>query len=298
MRYDGGHKRSSLPHDRLDGLFTLRGICPEVAIGLGVPRDPIRLVGPIDAPRAVGVVDPDLDVTARLRAFARQSDPWLERVAGIVLMSRSPSCGLFDVEVRADATAPAVPAGRGIFAAAIVAAHPNLPAEDCTRLFDAARLESFVARVFTYAHWHAVCRAGLTARRLIAFHSRYKYLLMAHSARHYREAGRLLADVSSELATVAARYAAILMAGLAHPATRAGHANVLSHLQGYFKRVLDAPTRASLAAAIDAYRRGEVELDAPRALLEALLLRHPDRYLSEQTYLQGFPVAPNLRRQP
>ena len=296
VRYDGGHKRASLPHERLDGLFTLRGVCPEVAIGLGVPRDPIHLVGPIAAPRAVGVVDRSLDVTERLRAFAREADVWLERVSGVVLMSRSPSCGLFDVEVHVDTGSPPVRGGRGIFAGAIVDAHPNLPVEDCARLFDPERLESFATRVFAYAHWRAMCSAGLSTRRLIAFHSRYKYLLMAHSVPHYREAGRLLADVSGDLQSIAARYASILMSGLACQATRASHANVLMHLQGYLKRELDAEARQQLGATIDAYRRGDMALDAPLALLNDLLRQYPDSYLLNQVYLGPHPAWSGLKR--
>jgi uncharacterized protein YbgA (DUF1722 family)/uncharacterized protein YbbK (DUF523 family) len=297
VRYDGGHKRSSLPHALLDELFALRGVCPEVGIGLGVPRDPIRLIGSPAAPRALGVVDPNLDVTERLHAFARQADALLDRVCGLILMTGSPSCGLFDVEVRPDASSPPVRSGRGIFAAAVVAARPDLPVEDCGRLFETARFESFVTRVFAYAHWRAVCTVGVNARRLIAFHSRYKYLLMAHSVPHYREAGRLLANVSAEVPTIAARYVSILMAGIACPASRASHANVLAHLQGYLKRALDAAARANLAAAIEAYRRGEIELDAPRALLASFLERHADPYLAEQIYLKALPAAAGTRRQ-
>jgi len=296
VRYDGGHKRSSLPHERLAGLFELHGICPELAIGLGAPRDPIRLVGPIGAPRAVGVVDPRIDVTERLRAFAGEARV-LERVAGVVLMTGSPSCGLVGVKIYSDADAAPVPDGRGVFAAEVARLHPALPVEDCTRLFEPAWLDSFASRVFAYAHWRSVCAAGLSARRVIAFHSAYKYLLMAHSVAHYREAGRLLADLSGELPAVAARYAAVLMAGLARPATVAGHANVLMHLQGHLKRALDAPTRRALAAAIDGYRRGETALDAPLEAFRELLRRYPDPYVVDQVYLNPHPSAAGLRRQ-
>ena len=85
VRYDGAGKRSGLCHDQLEGIFEFRGICPEVGIGMGVPRDPIQLVGSADRPRAVGVADPAFDVTDRLAAFGRAIAPQLAdaREAGI-----------------------------------------------------------------------------------------------------------------------------------------------------------------------------------------------------------------------
>jgi hypothetical protein len=84
VRHDGGHKRSSLPHDKLEGLFRFRPVCPEVGIGLGVPRDAIRLVGDIDSPRAVNVKHSAIDLTAMLTEFTSMQVPALEDVDGQV----------------------------------------------------------------------------------------------------------------------------------------------------------------------------------------------------------------------
>lgn len=70
MRHDGGRKRSSVPHDQLAGVFEYVTVCPEVGIGIGVPREAIRLVGSVEAPRAVGSKDGSFDVTERLKTFA------------------------------------------------------------------------------------------------------------------------------------------------------------------------------------------------------------------------------------
>ncbi len=296
VRFDGGHKRSSLCHEQLAGLFELRGICPELAIGMGVPRDPIRLVGDIESPRARGVKDPTVDVTDRLRNYARDITPSLTDVCGYIFMKSSPTCGLFRVKVYTGAGVPPNGHGRGIFAAEIVKARPELPVEESGRLEDPVLRENFVMRVFAFAHWRRLVTSGLTAARLIAFHSAYKYLLMAHSVVHYKEAGRLLADLSGDLALLADAYLLVLMRGLARPATRGGHANVLQHLQGYVKDELDSTTRQELAELIHSYRRGEIPLLAPLTLLRHHLRRSADSYALEQIYLEPHPPAAGLRR--
>ncbi len=296
VRYDGGHKRSSLCHRELAGLFELRGICPEVGIGLGVPRAPIRLVGDVAAPRARGVDDRALDVTDALRAHAHRVLPSLNDVCGFVFMKNSPSCGLHRVKVYGE-TGPPNGHGRGIFAAEIVTARPELPVEESGRLEDPVLRENFVTRVFAFAHWRALLERGMTAKALIAFHSTYKYLLMAHSISHYRDTGRLLADLSGDLGARASAYVRALMQGLARTATRGGHANVLQHLQGHVTEQLDTQTRRELSELIASYRRGEVPLLAPLTLLKHHLRRGDDAYALAQIYLEPHPPAAGLRRE-
>lgn len=300
VRYDGSGAASSYPHAALANLFEYRGICPEVGIGMSVPREPIRLVGDVANPQVVGVKDPSLDVTEALREYGRLQATTLADVAGYVFMKGSPSCGLYRVKVYPHdggrVTGAPQMRGRGVFAAAVVEACPNLPVEENGRLHDPVLRENFVTRVFAYAHWQGLERTGLTRRRLIEFHSRYKYLLMAHSIPHYQQTGALLADLKQDFEAKASRYLALLMAGLAVPATRRGHANVLSHLQGYFKRHLDSATRQELDELVHSYRRGEIPLLAPITLLKHHLRKYPDDYLRNQVYLDPHPGYSGLRR--
>ena len=118
VRYDGGHKRDAYLVGTLGRYFEFVPVCPEVAIGLGVPRAPIRLVGRPGTARAVGRQDPSLDVTAKLAAYGRKMGRALDDVSGYVLKSRSPSCGIERVPVYdGDKARP----GRGIYADAFLA---------------------------------------------------------------------------------------------------------------------------------------------------------------------------------
>lgn len=300
VRYDGSGARSAYPHAALQGLFEYRGICPEVGIGLSVPRAPIRLVDEAGSVRVVGVREPDRDFTDDLARYGREQAAGLTEVAGYVFMRGSPSCGLFRVKVYPQVAGQVSGAprrdGRGAYAAAITEALPDLPAEENGRLHDPLLRENFVTRTFAYAHWQALQRAGLTGGRLIEFHSRYKYLLMAHSVPHYQRTGKLLSDLSGDLAGRARAYVSLLMEGLAQPAGRRGHANVLSHLQGYFARSMGPGERQELAELIHAYRRGEVPLLAPITMIKHYLRLHPDEYVARQVYLDPHPAAAALRR--
>ncbi len=297
VRYDGSGARSSMPHKDLEGLFQYQTFCPEVGIGMTVPRDPVRLVGSTESNRVLGVKDASIDKTDDLVQWGRAQISRIEPLSGYVFMHNSPSCGLFRVKVYPPGPdAPPKRGGTGAYAKTVIEALPNLPVEEGGRLFDAAIRENFVTRVYTYAHWQALEREGVTAGRLIAFHSRYKYLLMAHSVSAYGEAGRLLSNLKEDVDGKARTYVGILMAAMAQPATRKGHTNVLSHLQGYVKRELDSASRQELAGLIEAYRKGEMPLLAPLTLLKHHLRQFPDEYAAMQVYLNPHPPEKGLRR--
>jgi uncharacterized protein YbbK (DUF523 family) len=214
VRYDGGHRRADLPHDELGELFTWHPICPEVGIGMGVPRQPIHLVGEPDSPRAVEVNAPSRDYTRQLQAYAVDSLPALSAVHGYIFKNKSPSCGLFDVEVQRDA---ARGLGRGIYAAEVTHARRDLPVEESGRLIDAVLRQNFVTRVFVHAHWHELRAQGMTAGKLRAFHHAYEDLVAKHNAASCNSLERLASDLSHAIEETAERYLLELLAVLSEP---------------------------------------------------------------------------------
>lgn len=146
VRWNGEHNGDTWPRHRLEKVFTLVGICPEVGIGMGVPRDPIQLVGGASAPRVVAVDNPNRDYTDRLMGYASEVAGVLEDVHGYVFADRSPSCGLAGVKVFAeDGSFERV--GRGVYSSTVVDAHPDLPVVDAETLDDDEVLLDFVLAV-------------------------------------------------------------------------------------------------------------------------------------------------------
>lgn len=299
VRYDGGHKRSTLCLDELAQLFDFVPSCPEAGAGLGVPRPAMRLVGDPAAPRARGVDAPALDVTDQLRAYADRRVPELGDLCGYVFIRNSPSCGLLDVKLYAEDGTLREETSRGIFAASVVAAYPLLPVEEEGRLHEPQVRENFITRAFALHGWKQLVRDGLNIAALTHFHASYKYALMAQSLPHYESLGRMLATAAAEkIELLAERYIAALMEGLKQYATRGTHANVLMHLQGYLKMHLNPDEKQQLAALIDEYGRGLVPLVAPIQLLRQHFERYPDPYIAQQVYLHPRTDATRAEIQP
>ncbi|MCD8548047.1 MAG: DUF523 and DUF1722 domain-containing protein [Aeromonadaceae bacterium] len=294
VRFDGGHKRSAFCEQQLGEHFDFHPVCPEMAIGLGAPRPAIRLVRREGAVRAEAS-NGSFDVTERLIAFSQQKVQELDFLSGYILCAKSPSCGMERVKVYGGAQG-AVKEGVGLYARALMEAHPLLPVEEEGRLNDPLLRENFVLRVFAYHDWQQLCASGLTANRLIGFHARYKYLVLSHAPAAYRALGRLLGSLKGRaLAQVAEEYIALLMPALTRCASRQGHTNVLQHLQGYFKHHLSPAQRQELADTIHKYRMGLLPLLVPLALIRHYLREHPNPYLEQQVYLNPHPESLKLR---
>ena len=142
VRWDGDDNGDVWPRRVVQRLFDLIGLCPEVGIGLGVPRVPIRLVGEASSPRAVVMERAPSDITAQLEQFAGRTAGTLAQVDGYVFADRSPSCGLAGVKVYG-AGGRFRREGRGVYATAVLRAQPALPAVDAECLWDEATLLDF-----------------------------------------------------------------------------------------------------------------------------------------------------------
>jgi uncharacterized protein YbgA (DUF1722 family)/uncharacterized protein YbbK (DUF523 family) len=296
VRYNGGHKASRLCSITLTDYFDFVSVCPEVAIGLGTPREPIRLVGNPEHPEAVGTVHPEINVTRPLADYGQKMAMELGDICGYIFMQKSPSCGLERVKVYHANGAPVDGGSRGIYAQAFCALHPDLPVEEDGRLNDPVLRENFLTRVFAYSAWQQLLHAGLTRRGLTDFHSRYKYLLMAHNPVQYKSLGNLLGYMAqTDPEVLGPRYFSELMAALKKCATRGTHSNVLQHLSGYLKQVISPEDKQEVQHVIGQYRRGIVPLVVPLTLLKHYFRQHPDPYIAQQVYLQPHPENLSLR---
>jgi len=295
VRYDGGHKRDGFVADLLAAHFDLLPLCPEVAIGLGVPRRPIRLVATTSGVRVRGVHDPALDVTDALDREAAQIVSAAPDLCGYVLKKNSPSCGMQRVKTYSEG---GMPNGRasGAYAAGLMARAPLLPVEEEGRLGDPTLRENFIERVFAYARWQALTASEVTGAALVDFHSRHKYQLLAHNQAAYRRLGPLVARAGRRPAPqLLQQYGREFIGALARPASVGNHVNVLQHLAGYLKDALDPGDKTELQAAIDAYRTGRGPLLVPITLLRHHLRRNPQPWAARQTYLHPDPREQVLR---
>jgi uncharacterized protein YbgA (DUF1722 family)/uncharacterized protein YbbK (DUF523 family) len=297
VRFDGGHKRDGFAVDVLGAYVDYVAVCPEVELGLGVPRPTLRLEGSAARPRLVEPAS-RVEHTVAMEAYAARKVAELRGadLDGYVLKRASPSCGMERVKLYPHVGAAPLKQGVGLFAAALLAAMPELPVEEEGRLFDPRLRDNFVERLFAYRRVRRLFAGRWDTGTLVRFHTAEKMLLLAHDEPAYRGLGRLVAGAAGlGKDEVARRYRARYMAALAVLATPKKHTNVLQHMAGHLKELLDAADRAELADSIDEYRRGLVPLIVPITLLRHHVRKHRVTYLLGQRYLEPHPRELMLR---
>lgn len=299
VRFDGGHKRDAFLVDTFGRYVEWVPVCPEVEVGMGTPREAVRLEKAESGPFPILMIAPKsgTEWTARMTAFASRRVDELAALdlSGYVLKSNSPSCGLERVRIYGEGAMP-MRAGRGLFAEALASRFPTLPLEEEGRLCDPRLRENFVERVFAYRRLRELFSGRWTVGDLVRFHTAHKLTVLAHQPAAYTDLGRLVAGAKGlARGALQQEYERRFMGALSKIATPKRQANVLQHIVGYFRDRLEAGDRAELLSLIEDHRTGVVPLVVPITLIRHYVRRLGIEYLTGQVYLEPHPWELALR---
>lgn len=297
VRYDGGHKEDRFVTGTLSQFVEFVPVCPEVEVGMGIPRETVRLVqGEDGSPRMVATRS-ETDHTTKMRRYAKKRVRELEPLAlcGYILKKGSPSCGMERVKVYNPGGMPEKN-GRGLFAEALLERYPDLPVEEEGRLNDPRLRDNFFVRLFAYRRLRDLFASRWRAGDLVRFHTNEKLLLMGHDRKGYDQLGQIVANPKAwSRKELVSAYSSIYMQSLRKIATTRKQSNVLHHLLGHFKKILTPAERQELLELIEDYRHGLVPLVVPLTLFRHHVRLHDMEYLAHQVYLQPHPKELMLR---
>lgn len=304
VRFDGGHKKDQWLVNVLGEYVEYVPVCPEVEVGLPIPREAMRLVGDPEDPRLV-TVKTYQELTPKMKEYAAKRVVELEKenLCGFVFKRSSPSSGMERVKVYKDvdpkeaknAGAPSLK-GVGIFAKKFMEHFPLLPVEEEGRLGDARLRENFIEQIFVMQRWRELREQPFSLHNLLEFHAQHKLLIMSHSVEHYRSMGNLVAHGKKvDPETLMEQYQTELLTALKIKATVKKHTNVLQHIAGYFKKQLSPDEKQELQEVISQYHANLVPLIVPITLCNHYIRKYDEKYLRSQWYLNPHPVELKLR---
>lgn len=276
---------------RLEPFVTFVPICPEVEIGLGVPRDPVRIVS---EKGDLHLLQPATgkDLSQKMRRFSNQFLNSLNEVDGFILKNRSPSCGIKDVKrfSKIDAEAP-IGKGAGFFAGEVLDRFPGLAIEDEGRLHHPKIRDHFLTKLFTLARFREAKKTN-RLESLVRFHATHKLLLMAYHQKTMRRLGRIVGNSEKRSAAdLFNEYAPHLREALARPPRSVSNINVLMHALGYFSDNLSKKEKAFFLQTLERYRKGRLPRSAALTILKAWVVRFQNEYLEDQTFFEPYPES-------
>jgi len=296
VRFDGGHKKNNFILSSLSNHIDFESVCPEMGAGFGMPRPTMQLRQKGKEIRLVFSKQTENDVTDQLINYSVSKVIQLKHLDGFIFKKDSPSCGAFRVPVVIHEEGFRNREGVGLFAKSFMQRHPLIPVEEEGRLNDAALCENFFERVYAYRRWKEIGNPEKNIKGFIEYHARHKLILMARGSHFYTELGRIVAGTTKkDLMQRREQYIHRFMQVMKVTTQRGRQVNVLQHVMGYLKQVINSDDKQELLALFEAYRKNQLPLITPITLLRHHLRVHPQKYISEQHYLQPFPEQLALR---
>ncbi|MGB9710944.1 MAG: YbgA family protein [Thermodesulfovibrio sp.] len=284
VRYNGGMVFDEFV-EKLKPYIEYIDFCPESDIGLGVPRKRLIIV---DNGSSKRLIQPETgkDFTDKMLEYVDKTISSITNIDGFILKAKSPSCGVGSTKLYRNGSV----AGKtdGFFAEAIRKHFPCLPVEDEGRLRDEGIRTNFLTRIFAFSEIRNLFK-NPEPKKLIQFHSQYKYLLMTYSQKSLKELGQLVADASIPFEEKINRYRIQFYKAFLKKPSKKRHVNTLMHLMGYVSKKITSRERNHLINLINKYNEGKIPLKVILELIKSLSYRFDNEYILVQKYLEPYP---------
>jgi len=285
--------------DRLDYPFVrvlrkyarIITVCPEMEIGLGVPRDRIDLVKRENGVALYQALT-GRQLAQKMNRFSRQFLSDHIDVDGFILKHKSPSCGLRRVKLYESAAPDArfTRTGTGLFAATVLEHCSHLAITDEEQLERDRTREHWLTKLFTLAAFRAV-RKSHSFTRLKAFHTQHWLLLEAHHQRHTYQLDRMLAQHGAGTDTCATieQYESALRRILATPPRRASAVKPFEAALDHYAHYLSAKDIRRFERQLERYRSGELRLSDLRKIVQIWAVRYDKRFTRQDAVFRPYP---------
>jgi uncharacterized protein YbgA (DUF1722 family)/uncharacterized protein YbbK (DUF523 family) len=265
-------------------------VCPEVSIGLSIPREAIRIIKKNSEKRLVWSLS-GKDITQDMKDYTERYLRELTDIDGAVLKSRSPTCGVKDVKIYPSTgkVASLNEKTTGMFGGAVAEFFQNMPVEDEGRLTNFRIREHFYTRIFTHRRFMDIKKSPSMAK-LVDFHTRHKYLFMIYSQKELKTAGRIVANHDKKsLGQVLDAYENSLVRMFYTMPRRPSVMNVLMHLMGYFSLHLSPEEKAFFLDQLELFREEKIPQSSVVLILKSWIVRFKNDYLKNQFFFEPFP---------
>ncbi len=274
----------------LKSYVGFRPVCAEVGIGLGVPRDPVRL---IIENTELKMIQPSTgrNLTLKMINFSEEYFNSLGSVDGFILKSKSPSCGLFQTKHYSGTLkgSHVIKKGSGLFGGAVMKNFPNKAIETERRLTNFRIREHWLIKLYTITGFRQV-KESHSMNELIKFHTKNKLLFMAYNQESMRVLGRIAANPQKkDFDHIIEKYEQKFLELIKNPPDYTSNINVLMHALGFFKKKLSQEEKAFFLDELEKYRVGWVPLFILLNLLKSWIARFDETYLKNQTFFNPYP---------
>jgi len=270
---------------KLKDFIDFKPICPEVEIGMGIPRKPIRIISDNDKIK-LNQYDTEIDFSNKMNAFSDNYISTIDQVDGFILKASSPSCGIDSTKIFKKGSSVPIGKGAGLFTSKIIKKFPNHPKEEEIILNNSILREQFFSSIFTLADFRSV----INFDTLYKYHAKHKYLFMAYNQILMTKMGQIAANrENKKIKSVILQYYNTLLLLLSKKSRISSNINTQMHIMGYFKELLTSKEKEHFLEILELYRNKEIPISSVNKILESWIFRFENEYLINQSFFNPFP---------
>lgn len=278
---------------RLLPFINITKACPELAIGMGAPREAVRLVKRKGEDIKLLSSNKGNDYTDKMNSFVKKYTPKLQskNLDGLIMKAKSPTCGVFSAKIYFDVGKAHVRENNqaGMFGREILDTFPDKPIETDRRLSNFSIRDNFFIQIFTLASFRKV-EETKKMKDLVTFHSENKYLFMTYNQNTLRELGRIVANKEKKpIEEILFEYKQLLNKLFSSPASKKKRINVLEHIYGYFKNDVMKSEKDYYFEIQNDYLSNKIPFSNVVTILRGWAIRFNKEYISNQTIFEPYP---------
>jgi uncharacterized protein YbgA (DUF1722 family)/uncharacterized protein YbbK (DUF523 family) len=275
--------------DNLKRFVNFIPVCPELELGLGVPREALRIVKEHDE---LQLIQPKTEryFTEPMLTFTESFLNSIEDIDGFILKSRSPSCGTKDVKIYSSAVkGGSSEKGPGFFSMKVIEKFPEILMEDEGRLSNYKIREHFLTELFALYNFKRI-KTRNSIDELMKYHAINNLLFMAYNQKEFKILDKIAANhENQDIKQVLSEYETHLKLLFKRSARYTSNINVLQYSIGYFNKFITEDEITFLADSIEKYRKGKLPLSTPVYLVKSYAIRFDLSNLKNQTFFNPFP---------
>jgi uncharacterized protein YbgA (DUF1722 family)/uncharacterized protein YbbK (DUF523 family) len=264
--------------------------CPESELGLGTPRDPVRIVKKDDNLQLIQSKTERI-LTSEMDNFSLNFLNSINEIDGFILKSKSPSCGLFQTKYFHSMMkgAAVLERGPGFFGKKVLKKFPNLAIETEGRLNNFRIREHWLTKLYVIALFHKL-KTNNSMHELVNFHTQNKFIFMAYNQIGMRDMGKIVANPGKgSFQEIINKYETKLFEVLNNTPKYTSNINVLMHALGYFSKNLKSEEKAFFLGELEKYRSGWIPLFSINKLIKSWIVRFNQEYLMDQRFFHPYP---------
>jgi len=285
-RYDGSRINNNFVRN-MKKYVDFVDICPEVGIGLGTPRKPIRLVK-IDGKKNLYQPSSDRNLTDEMHNFTKKFVASTEVLDGFIFKRDSPTCGITDVRLYHKlGTDSGYQKTSGMFSEGVSAEFPNMVKEDEKRLSNISIREHFLTRIFVLANLRESLKQQ-SIEKLFEFYSKNMLLFLCHDEKLTAELG-LLFRIQDDFAIISKKFQKIAYDILSSSVKKAPMINTFEYMYNFVKLKLSESEQSHYQSLIDKFENDLISQSEISTLLYSWALRYDVKIILEQSLFDPFP---------